>query len=124
LVLWADLREQQRIRGLRDPDTGPEVIRAAGERAGDAARRGQCDILREMFGNPFRDAALAPSWLTPAVVGLASFIYEEHAFDRLPGLADILEARGWTDADLLSHCRGPGPHTRGCWVVDLVLGKE
>ena len=43
---------------------------------------------------------------------------------RLPILADALEEAGCTDADMLAHCRGPGPHVRGCWVVDLVLGKE
>jgi hypothetical protein len=46
------------------------------------------------------------------------------ALDRLPILADALEEAGCTDADILAHCRGPGPHVRGCWVVDLLLGKE
>jgi hypothetical protein len=39
-------------------------------------------------------------------------------------LADALEEAGCTDAAILSHLRGPGPHVRGCWVVDLLLGKE
>jgi hypothetical protein len=55
---------------------------------------------------------------------LAPGIEEEQAFDRLPVLADALEEAGCTDADILSHLRGPGPHVRGCWVVDLLLGKE
>jgi hypothetical protein len=51
-------------------------------------------------------------------------IHEERAFDRLAVLADALEEAGCADADILSHLRGPGPHVRGCWVVDLLLGKE
>lgn len=58
-----------------------------------------------------------------AVHSLAAAIYSERAWDRLPVLADALEEAGVTDADILAHCRGPGPHVRGCWVVDLVLGK-
>jgi hypothetical protein len=55
---------------------------------------------------------------------VAESIYEGRAFDRLPILADALEEAGCTDAYLLAHLRGPGPHVRGCWAVDLVLGKE
>jgi hypothetical protein len=51
-------------------------------------------------------------------------IYDERAFDRLPVLADALEDAGCADADLLGHLRGPGPHVRGCWAVDLILGKS
>src|SRR5262245_19189484 len=65
-----------------------------------------------------------PNWLTSTVVDLARGIYEERAFDRLPILADALQDAGCDNDDLLGHCRGPGPHARGCWVVDLVLGKS
>jgi hypothetical protein len=58
------------------------------------------------------------------VVRLAQGIYEDRAFDRLPVLADALEEAGCDNAEILSHCRGPGPHVRGCWAVDLSLGKE
>jgi hypothetical protein len=58
------------------------------------------------------------------VTALAKAIYGERAFDRLPILADALEEAGCTNAELLGHCRQPGVHVRGCWVVDLVLGKE
>jgi hypothetical protein len=50
-------------------------------------------------------------------------IYDERAFDRLPLLADALEDAGCGDAAILSHCREPSEHVRGCWVVDLLLGK-
>jgi hypothetical protein len=55
---------------------------------------------------------------------LAVGIYKETAFDRFPILADALEDAGCDNADILNHCRGPGPHVRGCWVIDLLLGKE
>jgi len=68
--------------------------------------------------------ALAPAWLTSTVTSLAQSIYQERAFDRLPILADALEDSGCTNPDILNHCRQPGEHVRGCWVVDLLLGKE
>jgi hypothetical protein len=85
-----------------------------------------CGLLREIFGDrgllkPIEPALLA--WNDGAIPRLARAIYDERAFDRLPILADALEEAGCTDADILSHCRGPGPHVRGCWVVDLILGK-
>jgi hypothetical protein len=86
--------------------------------------RKQSDLLRCIFGNPFRPASIDRAWLTQSVVALAQGIYDDRAFKDLPTLADALEEAGCTDADLLAHCRGPGPHVRGCWVVDLVLGKE
>lgn len=83
----------------------------------------QEQFLRDLFGNPFRPTAADPAWLTPGVLELAGAIYDEGAFDRLPALADALEAAGCHDPDWLGHLRGPGPHLRGCWAVDLVLGK-
>jgi hypothetical protein len=62
--------------------------------------------------------------LNNTVIALAEAIYDERAFDRLPILADALEEAGCTNADILNHCRQPGEHVRGCWVVDLILGKE
>jgi hypothetical protein len=67
---------------------------------------------------------LDPSWITSTVVALARGIRKEGAFDRLPILADALQDAGCDSEDVLNHCRGPGPHVRGCWVVDLVLGKS
>jgi hypothetical protein len=55
---------------------------------------------------------------------MAQVIYDERKFEDLPFLADALEEAGCDNADILNHCRGPGPHVRGCWVVDLLLGKE
>jgi hypothetical protein len=78
-----------------------------------------------VFGNPFR-AAAEPTWFTwndGAIRKIAQSIYNDRAFDRLPLLADALEDAGCTDADILSHCREPGEHVRGCWVVDLLTGR-
>lgn len=84
----------------------------------------QADQLRDIFGNPFRPVVFDPRWRTETTVALAAGIDAERAFDRLPILADALEDAGCDHADILHHCRGPGPHVRGCWVVELVLGKE
>jgi hypothetical protein len=85
-------------------------------------------LLRDVFGNPLRPLpAIDPSWGTwngGTVVRLAEAIHEESAFDRLPVLADALEDAGCNNADILAHCRQAGPHVRGCWVIDLLLGKE
>lgn len=82
-------------------------------------------LLHDVFGPlPFRDIALAPSWLTSDVQLLARGIYEDKAFDRMPILADALEDAGCDSVDLLNHCRGNRPHVRGCWVLDLMLGEE
>ena len=90
----------------------------------DAEKAQQCKLLRDIFGNPFRPARLDPRWQTAAVVALARTIYEERRFQELPVLADALEEAGCTDKAILRHCREPGEHVRGCWVLDLVLGKE
>ncbi|MCU0704227.1 MAG: hypothetical protein MUF18_09660 [Fimbriiglobus sp.] len=85
----------------------------------------QAQLVREVFGSlRFRPVMIQPTWRTETVVALATGIYAESAFDRMPILADALEDAGCDHADILSHCRGDGPHVRGCWVVDLLLGKE
>jgi hypothetical protein len=84
-----------------------------------------CALLREIFGNPFRPFTFDPTWRTSDVMLLASGVYAERAFDRMPILADALQDAG-CDADaLLNHLRDPhAAHVRGCWALDLVLGKE
>ncbi len=85
--------------------------------------RVRCTYLRDIFGNPFHPVVADPAWFAPTVVSIADALYRDRAFDRLPILADALEEAGCTNADLLLHCRQPGEHVRGCWAVDLVLGK-
>lgn len=84
----------------------------------------QAELMRCVYGNPFQPATLDHSWLTPKIVGLAQRIYDDRAFDRMSSLGDALEGAGCRNAEILNHCRALGPHVRGCWVLDLVLGKE
>jgi hypothetical protein len=65
-----------------------------------------------------------PDWRTDTALSLARQMYESRDFSAMPILADALQDAGCDNEDVLSHCRGPGPHVRGCWVCDLVLGKE
>jgi hypothetical protein len=102
----------------RSTPTGPELT------AEDAAL---LHLLRDMISNPFRPVKIDPAWLKwnkGVVRKLAQAIYDERAFERLPVLADALEEAGCRDAGILGHCREPGEHARGCWVIDLLLGKN
>jgi hypothetical protein len=98
---------------------------------GPRERRAECQLLREVFGNPFRPATISPAWRTPSVVSLAQATYDNRTLptgtlepSRRAVLADALEDAGCDNTDILKHLRGPGPHVRGCWPLDLVLGKE
>lgn len=82
----------------------------------------QANLLRDIFGNPFRPVELAPHWRTADAVAIARQMYEDRDFTASSILADALEDAGCTGYDLLGHLRGPGPHGRGCWAVDWVLG--
>jgi hypothetical protein len=95
----------------------------------------QSGLLRCIFANPFRPApSIEPNWLAwndRIIPRMASTIYEERSLPsghldpaRLAVLADALEEVGCSDAELLGHLRGPGPHVRGCFAVDAVLGKS
>jgi hypothetical protein len=86
-------------------------------------------LFRDVFGNPFRPCPFDPAWLAGPVPGLAEAAYEHRDLpagtldpSRLAVLADALEDNG-AGADILAHLRGPGPHVRGCWAVDLCTGR-
>lgn len=81
-------------------------------------------LVREVFGNPFKMVAIEAGRLTPVVEEVARTIYETYAFKRLPEIADLLDADGYNGKMLIEHCRDQGPHFRGCWVLDLILGKS
>jgi hypothetical protein len=89
---------------------------------GDEEYAAQSQLLREIFGT-FYPMAINPSWLTSTIRSLAQGIYTDRAFDRLSILADALQDAGCDNDDMLTHCRSDGPHVRGCWAVDLILGK-
>ena len=82
------------------------------------------NLFRDIVGLlPFRSIPLDPAWLTTTVKAVAQAVYTDRDFDRLPILADALEDAGCTNADILNHCRQPGEHVRGCWCVDLEIGR-
>jgi hypothetical protein len=111
-----------------------ESRRALGYPEADVERRRQRLLLAEVFGNPFRPSTVDQSWLRwndGTVRRIATGIYEERQLPagtldttRLAVLADALLDAGCEDEALMQHCREPGPHVRGCWVVDLILGKS
>jgi hypothetical protein len=87
----------------------------------------QAHLLQDIFGKPSRRVTIPRAllaWNDDTIRKLAQAIYDERAFDRLPILADALEESGCQDPDILGHCRSGGEHVRGCWVIDLLLGKS
>lgn len=80
-------------------------------------------LAREIFRNPFCPFPRDASWFSPTAVAIAQGIYDDKAFDRLPILADALQDAGCENDDILNHLRSDGPHVKGCWALDLVLGK-
>jgi len=83
----------------------------------------QTELLRCVYGNPFRPIALECAWLTSTVLSLAQQIYDSRDFSPMPILADALQDAGCENDEVLNHCRGEGVHVRGCWVLDRLLGK-
>jgi hypothetical protein len=96
-----------------------------------AESKHQADLVRDVFGNPFRHVVFKPAWRrVPAAPELARSAYEQHLASegrldnaRLAVLSDALEEAGCTDEAILTHLRSTGPHVRGCWALDLVLGR-
>ena len=87
----------------------------------------QADLLRDVIGTYFNRVDINPAWLTwndGTVHNIAHAIYEDRTFEQMPVLADALEEAGCDNADILKHCREPNVHVRGCWVIDLLLGKH
>ncbi len=90
----------------------------------DSQRCVYASLIRDIYGNPFRYIDFDPEWLTETSLALAQTMYDARNFHAMPILADALQDAGCEDAAILDHCRdATGPHVRGCWVVDLVLGK-
>jgi hypothetical protein len=127
---WQSIRVTQHAAGWAAWEVTPEDTAKRREVIASAEaeeRIFQSRIIRDICGNPFHPSSVSPIWLLwndGAVRCVTHVIYEERAFDRMPILADALEDAGCDNAEILAHCRGPGPHVRGCWVVDLLLGKN
>jgi hypothetical protein len=104
--------------------TGAAIAASNATGVGAAARLAHANLLRDIVGNPFGPPpALELSWRTQRVVALALAAYDELAVEHWPLLGAALEDAGCDDAGILSHCLGPAPHARGCWVVDAILGR-
>jgi hypothetical protein len=105
----------------------PRVVQATA--AHGPEDKAQTSLVRDVFGNPFRPTTLTPAHRTPTIVSLARTAYDERQFPsgglephRLAVLADAVDEAGAAD-ELVAHLRSPGPHVRGCHVVDMVLGR-
>jgi hypothetical protein len=112
-------------------DNTAMAAKMVAERLRAKERSVQAALVRDIFGNPLRPAAGDPGWRTPDVLALAQTAYDERQLprgsldnDRLGVLADALEDAGCQDSAILTHLRSPGPHVRGCWPVDAILGKS
>ncbi len=120
LCLRAVVRASDPVYYRAEDPAAVEAVRAR-------ERQAQADLLRDVFGNPFRPFAWDPSWWRWNNGGLAKIalhIYEERRFEDMPVLGDALLDAGCTDEGILTHCQSGGPHVRGCWVLDLALGAE
>lgn len=85
----------------------------------------QADSFRCIFGPlPFRPITVNPHWRTSTVRQLAEIIYTKRDFDLLPILADALLDANCNQQDILTHLKASRNHCRGCWVLDLILGKK
>jgi hypothetical protein len=106
-------------RGLSSPDAHKRLMEAT-----DAEMAGQMALIHCIFADPFHPVPFSVAWRTETVLALAQQMYEAHDFSAMPILADALQDAGCDSAEVLDHCRALGPHVCGCWVVDLVLGRE
>jgi hypothetical protein len=108
-----------------DERAGWQAANAAWGKASKEEERVQTRLVRDIFGNPLHNVPFNPSWRTEAVLALARQMYESRDFSAMPILADAIQDAGCNNNNFLDHCRDANTtHVRGCWVVDLVLGKE
>ena len=84
----------------------------------------QAHILRDIVGNPFKPRTFQTQWKTQTIIQLSQSMYDDRDFTAMSILGDALEEAGCTNEEILRHCRERDLHVRGCWLVDLVLGKE
>jgi hypothetical protein len=127
LALCLIMATLERITG-RDIEGLVLIPQRSGEIDNATWREAHCELIRELFGNPFRPVVVDPAWLTwhgGLLVSMARRMYDSRDFADMPILADALEDAGCANPDVLSHCRQQGVvHVRGCWIVDILLGKE
>jgi hypothetical protein len=81
-------------------------------------------LVRDVLGDvlaPFSPPEEWLRWQGGTLKAMAEVMYKEGTFTDLPILADALEDAGCTEPRVLQHCREPGPHVRGCWVIDALM---
>jgi len=126
VVAWAKtVAEEQGLWGVLARSNDPAVDDLATQ-GPDEEELFQCDLLRDLFGQLFQPAHVDPTWTSwqgGIIATMAQVIHDERRFGDLPILADALEDAGCDNEALLAHCRLPGPHVRGCWAVDALLGR-
>ena len=112
------------------PSNQRPTVTASGTWQGTVTYLGQAlapyvrDVLERTFCGIHRPVAFNPAWRSDTALSLAQQMYESRDFGAIPILADALQDAGCEDELILHHCRdAKQPHVRGCWVVDLVLGK-
>ena len=81
-------------------------------------------IARDVTGNPFRSVTFDARWHTPDARALAKVAFQKRDFGVLLILADALEDAGCDARELLDHLRSGSRHGRGCWALDLALGRR
>jgi hypothetical protein len=124
-----DVQLALRLGGAFEVEFSACAARQSGDPAGE--RRVQADLLRCLIGNPFRPVSGDPlypifghlpnlAWRSANVAALARWVCQSGDFGVMPILADALEEAGCDNSDVLDHCRGPGAHVLGCWVIELL----
>jgi hypothetical protein len=127
---------RETLRGLRCAETSGNLVVSEAQRVASRGRRtdwaqirvAQAGILRDLLGPwPFRTVRIEDSWRARddrTVEKVARSIYERRAFHDMPILHDALMDGGCDNEEILRHCRDVKDHWKGCWVVDLCLGKD
>ena len=121
--LFAEGRISRDLLHASCPNVWSDPVDLAWDAASGEEGLAQAILVREVFGNPFRLVAFKPEWRTDTSLALAQQMYDTRDFSLMPILADALQDVGCDNTDILDHCRSEGPHVRGCWVVDAILGK-
>jgi hypothetical protein len=107
---------------------GPSVLGAARDRAADMGseweQQCQIEMLRDMFHRPSDLSNQRRDAIPGAVRTFAEMIYEQQSFMRMKELAAVIEQAGECPQPIVDHCIAPGPHVRGCWALDWILGRE
>ena len=118
-AIWASSAARSSTRSI-----AKEAAEMASSAAIHAGGKFNLQIIRDLVGNPFRTHSYQSLPKTQTILQLAQSMYADRDFIAMPILGDALEEAGCSNEEILRHCRSNQEHYRGCWVVDLILGKE